>query len=105
MTLAEAITLATEMEAFAQSQAHRRKGRTGAKEVRVVEEPLRRFTKQGEGGEWRPALADCPLAGPVPRVPQVRAFPPRLSPREGEGRCFPGPTTGGADSCAAPVSS
>ena len=38
-TLAEAITLATKMEAIAQSQAHWRKGRTGAKEVRVVKEP------------------------------------------------------------------
>ena len=55
MTLAEAITLATEMEAFAQSQAHRRKGRTGAKEVRVVEEPY-----VGSPSKARAASGDPP---------------------------------------------
>ena len=37
-TLAEAVTLATELEAFLESQAHQRRGKFGAKEVRVVEE-------------------------------------------------------------------
>ena len=50
-TLAEAITLATEMEAFLESQAHQQRVRFGAKEVRVVEEsPAGAWGKTGAAG-------------------------------------------------------
>ena len=62
-TLAEAITLATEMEAFLESQAQQRKGKLGAREVRMVEEP-----PAGTTGKIEAASKDSTAPGASPKV-------------------------------------
>ena len=62
-TLAEAVTLATEMEAFLESQAQQRKGKFGVKEVRVVEE-----LSAGTPGKTGAAGGDPRLQGAPLRV-------------------------------------
>ena len=62
-TLAEAITLATEMEAFLEYQAQQRKDRFGARDVRIVEE-----SSAGTTGKTGAAGRDSTLPGAPSQV-------------------------------------